>query len=119
MSKHSVVPARPPQEQAREVEPVRPNLPSLPFFGSFANPFVSFTYSYTEVSESGGKAHVKSRRTRLADGKLSSEAFEGEVAPGVYEQWMQSAHAQLAEQMKLFMQPFGWLLPPPRKPPRE
>ena len=32
---------------------------------SRANPFFSFRYSYTEISASGGKARVKSRRATL------------------------------------------------------
>jgi hypothetical protein len=56
-----------------------------------ANPFFSFRYSYTEISASGGKAQVKSRRARFEDGKLTSEAFEGELDCSAYEQKVSEA----------------------------
>jgi hypothetical protein len=45
---------------AAEVEVVEP--------ASRAGPFVSFRYSYTELSAIGGTTRVKSRKTRLEDG---------------------------------------------------
>ena len=61
--------------------------------GAFA-----FHYSYTEVSLQGGRTQLKSMQTRLEDGKLSSESFEGQLEPGVYQQivgqWQQQALAQ-------------------------
>ena len=41
--------------------------------------FVSFQYSYTEVSSRDGRTHVQSNTTRFADGTLTREAFEGEL----------------------------------------
>ena len=41
--------------------------------------FVSFQYSYTEISSRGGRTQVQSKTTRFADGKLTREAFEGEL----------------------------------------
>jgi len=49
-------------------------------------PFFSFRYSSTEVSVADGKTRVKSRQARLEDGKLTSEAFEGELDRSAYEQ---------------------------------
>jgi hypothetical protein len=39
-----------------------------------ASSFVSFTYSYSEVTSDGSQTHVKSTTTRFADGKLSKES---------------------------------------------
>jgi hypothetical protein len=45
----------------------------------------SFRYSYTEISAVGSKAHLKSRHARYEDGKLSTEAFDGEFDRTIYE----------------------------------
>ncbi len=78
---------------------------------SKANPFVSFRYSYTEISASGGKARVKSRNTRLEDGKLTSEAFEGELDRSAYEQMVSQAQQYFLGQAALVMKSLSWLLP--------
>ena len=59
-----------------------------------ANPFFSFSYSYTEISASGGKARVKSRRARFEDGKLTAEAFEGELDRSAFERMVSEAQHQ-------------------------
>jgi len=76
-----------------------------------ANPFFSFRYSYTEVSASGGKARVKSRKARFEDGKLTSEAFEGELDRGAYEQMESQAQHHFLCQTALLMKSLSWLLP--------
>jgi len=81
-----------------------------------ANPFFSFSYSYTEWSSSGGRTQVKSRKTSFEDGKLVNESFEGELPAGAYEQQVRDAQEQLLGQMRLFLQPFTWFLPSWRKP---
>ena len=48
--------------------------------------FVSFEYSYTEVSSHAGRTHVRSNKTQFADGKLTREAFEGELEGDRYRQ---------------------------------
>jgi len=78
---------------------------------SRTNPFFSFRYSYTEISASGGKARVKSRRTRFEDGKLTSEAFEGELDCSAYEQMVSEAQHQFLAQTELLMKSLSWLLP--------
>ena len=75
------------------------------------NPFVSFRYSYTEISAFGGKARVKSRKTRLEDGKLTSEAFEGELDRSAYEQMVSQAQHYFLGQTALLMKSLSWLLP--------
>jgi hypothetical protein len=78
---------------------------------SRANPFFSFRYSYTEISASSGKARVKSRNTRFEDGKLTSEAFEGELEPSAYEQMVNQAQHHFLGQTALMMKALSWLLP--------
>jgi hypothetical protein len=78
---------------------------------SRANPFFSFRYSYTEISASGGKARVKSRRGRFEDGKLTSEAFEGELDRSAYEQMVSEAQHQFLAQTGLLTKSLSWLLP--------
>jgi hypothetical protein len=76
-----------------------------------ATPFVSFSYSITEVSSVAGRTRVKSSTKRLAGGKLVSEEFEGELEGGAFEQMATQAGEQFAGQLRLLMQPFSWLLP--------
>ena len=75
------------------------------------NPFVSFRYSYTEISAFGGKARVRSRNTRLEDGKLTSEAFEGELDRSAYERMVSQAQHYFVGQTALLMKSLSWLLP--------
>ena len=48
--------------------------------------FLSFQYSCTEVSLRDGRTHVRSNKTQFADGKLTREAFEGELQGDAYRQ---------------------------------
>jgi hypothetical protein len=81
-------------------------------------PFLSFSYSCTEVSAFGGKTHVKSRKARFEDGTLTSETFEGELERGAYEQMVSQARDQFADQAALLLRPLSWWLPW-RRPPSE
>jgi hypothetical protein len=78
---------------------------------SRADPFVSFRYSYTEISVLGGKAHVKSKQARLEDGRLTSEAFEGDLDRSVYDQKVGDAQHYFLGQTALFMKSLSLLLP--------
>lgn len=78
---------------------------------SSANPFFNFRYPYTEISASGGKARVNSRRARFEDGQLSSEAFEGELDRSAYAQMVSEAQQQFLAQTALLMKSLSWLLP--------
>jgi len=73
--------------------------------------FFSFSYSITEVSAQGGRTRVKSRQTRFEDGKLTSEAFEGELDRGVYEGMAQQAQQVVADQTALLLKSLSWFLP--------
>ena len=78
---------------------------------SRANPFFSFRYSYTEISASGGKARVKSRRARFENGKLTSEAFEGELDRSAYAKIVSQVQHQFLAQIALLMKSLSWFLP--------
>jgi hypothetical protein len=80
-----------PEAQRGELVELQPDSPR----------FFSFHYSYTEVSLQGGRTRVKHNETKLVDGRLSSESFDGELAPGVYQQ-------MLAHWQRLAL---SWLLP--------
>jgi hypothetical protein len=76
-----------------------------------ASPFLSFRYSYTEMSVLGGTAHVKSRNARFEDGKLTSDAFEGELDRSAYDRAVGDAQRQVSEQTAQLFKSFAWFLP--------
>ena len=65
--------------------------------------FVSFQYSYTEVSSHAGRTHVRSNKTQFADGKLSREAFEGELNGDAYRQMVNEAQRQMVRSLSWFL----------------
>lgn len=78
--------------------------------------FFSFRYSCTELSTTqDGRTSVRARQLRLEDGRLSSEALEGELAGSVYgeavRQTQQLALDQLAWLQRWWL---PWWLPAPR-----
>jgi len=76
-----------------------------------ADSFFSFRYTRTEISARGGVAHVKRRQTRFENGRLVTEESEGTVDVAAYEQMVNEAQRNVAEQMtqamKLFFLPFS------------
>jgi len=82
---------------------------------SKGSPFVSFHYSYTELSSDGGRTRVKSRKTRLEDGKLVCESLDGELDRSVYDQMVNQARQHFLGQASLFMQSLSLFLPFSRK----
>ena len=81
-----------------------------------ANPFFTFRYSYTEISASGGKARVKSRQARWENGRLTAEAFEGDLDGTVYGQMVSAAQHYFLSQAAFFMKSLSLLLPFSRNP---
>jgi len=69
--------------------------------------FFSFRYSYTEVSSQGGRTRVKTKQARLEDGKLSTEAFEGELGGSVYEELVRQTQQHVLDQMTWFLRLLG------------
>jgi hypothetical protein len=78
-------------------------------------PFFGFRYSYTEVSAHGDKARVKRRETRLENGKLASESFDGELERAAFDDLMNQARDRFVQQAELLMRPWSWFLPTSRK----
>jgi hypothetical protein len=76
-----------------------------------ASTFMSFRYASTEITVRGGKAHVSARHTQWEDGKLSSEAFDGEVDRAVYERAVLQAQRHFIDQTLLFWQSMTSFLP--------
>jgi hypothetical protein len=76
-----------------------------------ANPFLAFRYSYAEISAYGGKAHVKVRKTCFENGKLTAEAFDGDVDRDAYEQMVGRVQQMAANQTALFLKSLALLLP--------
>jgi hypothetical protein len=66
-------------------------------------PFVSFRYSSTEVSVVDGRTRIKSRQTRFEDGKLTSEAFEGELDRSAYDRMVDQAQRYFLRSLALFL----------------
>jgi hypothetical protein len=73
--------------------------------------FLSFRYSYTEMSVLGSKAHVKSRNARFEDGRLTSEGFEGELERSAYDRAVGDAQRQVVDQAAHLFKSFAWFLP--------
>ncbi|MBK9442034.1 MAG: hypothetical protein IPN53_12265 [Comamonadaceae bacterium] len=76
---------------------------------SAASSFVSFTHSYSEVTSDGSRTHVKSTTTRLADGKLSKESFEGQLPLGAFGEAVGKAQSLFLNHAETLMRP--WLSP--------
>lgn len=76
--------------------------------------FISFSYTYTsvEVSAGSGTTRVRSRSTRLDDGKLTSESFEGELPAGACHDLVAQAQQQFVRQAQLMLASFSTFLLP-------
>ena len=99
-------PQAPAQVGSRPLQVAEPMRASAPFF--------SFRYSFTEVTAAGGKTVVKSRQTRLENGRLTQESFEGELEGDAYERLADQAQRQVMAQAALMWRAFAWFLPMPR-----
>ena len=64
---------------------------------------MSFQYSYTEVSSHAGRTHVRSNKTQFADGKLTREAFEGELEGDAYRRMVDEAQRQMVRSLSWFL----------------
>ncbi len=103
MKKHPVVAKKHPissqtsEPREREGELVDVRDARAARLGFFGLPFVSFSYSYTEITAGGGRARVKAQRTRYEHARLESERFEGELDPDQYHRAVAEAQRQFAE----------------------
>jgi hypothetical protein len=74
-------------------------------------PFLSFRYSYTEISSLGDAPRVKSRKTSFEHGVLVSESFEGELDRNVYESVTRNTAQFFMDQTTTLMYSLLQLLP--------
>jgi len=58
---------------------------------------------HTEVSSQDGQTHVQSKTTRFADGKLTREAFEGELEGDAYRQMVEETQRQIIRSLSWFL----------------
>jgi len=75
------------------------------------HPFFSFRYSCVELSTAGSRAHVKARSTRLEDGKLTSEAFEGDLDRATYDRMVTDAQRHFLAQSASLLKVLSLFLP--------
>ncbi len=73
-------------------------------------PFLSFRYSYRELSSLDGKTHVKAKECRFEGGKFTTEEFEGTTGPDAYTDAVSAMHRLVQQQAALLLQPLSWLL---------
>ncbi len=74
-------------------------------------PFISFRYSYREISSVNGRTQIRSKETQFADGKLESEEFEGTLDGHVYANMVAGMQRQFLGQMEALMKSFSMFLP--------
>ena len=67
------------------------------------NLYFSFRYSYREISAHGSVAQVKGRDTRFENGKLTSEAFEGNIDRHHYDRILAEAQSAFLDQAALVL----------------
>ena len=100
--------------ESRDLVPVEPRavtpLDPRPGVGGV----FSFHYTRTEVTSQGDRTHVRARTTRLQDGRLTSESFEGELDGRAYDDAVRDAEREVLEQTARLLNPLSWLLPWPR-----
>jgi hypothetical protein len=76
-----------------------------------ANPFISFRYSFREISSVDGRTHIRATERSFENGKFKSEDFEGTLAGHVYGDMIGRMQRLLFSQMELWMRPFSMFLP--------
>jgi hypothetical protein len=75
------------------------------------SPFISFHYSYKEISSIHGRTHIRSKEKRFANGKLESEEFEGILGGHVYNNMVSDMQRHFFNQMEALLKPFSMFLP--------
>ncbi len=117
MKKYPIVTKRKPiDSKDHGIEPTTAAArPSQLLEASGPGPFVSFRYSYTEISAAGPTARVKSKRAAYENGRLVSESFEGELDRRAYDRIAGAAQRQVAEQTAFVLRSLFAFLPLSRK----
>ena len=81
--------------------------------------FVTFRYTATEIVASGGRARVRARHARFEDGRLTTEAFDGEVEGAVLDRLQADVRRLFEAQLALWWKSFAPWLPIARRGPDE
>jgi hypothetical protein len=87
--------------------------------------FFSFSYTVTELAIEGERTRVSARQTRLENGRLTTETFEGELDRSAYDHALREAQQQLRDQLQAQMawmqRALAWWLPllPGHRAPRD
>ena len=76
-----------------------------------AFPFISFHYSYREISSGEGQTYVRSRERSFENGKFKAEEFEGTLPGSVYLNMVGEMQKVFFNQLSALMQPFSMFLP--------
>lgn len=74
-------------------------------------PFISFHYSYREVSSADGQTRIRLKQKRFANGKLKSEEFEGMLQGYVYDRMAQDMQKFFFNQIEAILKPISMFLP--------
>lgn len=73
--------------------------------------FFSFQYSYREISQVDGGTRVRARDTRFADGRLTTESFEGTTDAAAFPKLVADAQRQCLEQFGAMLEQFARFFP--------
>ena len=103
MSKHLIKASRRSITPARQTSPVSAHDAGEIVNTQGARGFLSFEYSYTEMSSRDGRTNVRANKTRFADGKLTREAFEGELDADAYGHIVDEANRQMMRTLSWFV----------------
>jgi hypothetical protein len=76
-----------------------------------SSPFISFRYSYKEVSSYGGQTYIRSKEKSLENGKFKSEEFEGTLPGNVGINIVGEIQKLFFNQLTAFIKPFSKILP--------
>jgi hypothetical protein len=74
------------------------------------SPFISFHYSYKEISSVNGQTQIRSKEKRFVNGKLESEEFEGTLGGHVYDRMVSDMQRHFFNQMEALLKPFSMFL---------
>src|SRR5437763_9694111 len=85
--------------------------PEVTVSNARSHSWVSFHYSFTEISAFDGRARVKCRNTRLEDGTLTTERFEGVLDRQAYAQVISRAQHYVVGRTARLLQSFASSLP--------
>jgi hypothetical protein len=75
------------------------------------SPFISFHYSYREISSMNGQTQIRSKEKRFTNGKLESEEFEGTLGGHVYDNMVSDMQRHFFNQMDALLKPCLMFLP--------